>query len=150
MSKISIFVGMALMTLGLIFFVATGSSKPTSLIPTGFGTVILLSGLVALVPKFRKHAAHVAAVFGLLGMLGGLGMGLPKLLKGNVERPAAVWEQIILGVICLAYLVFCIRSFISARKAMRADAGAGAAGAAGAAAPAPRPAGQKDPRPAED
>jgi hypothetical protein len=56
------------------------SGAYTSLIPSGFGTLIFLSGLISVfAPEIRKHLMHVAALVGLLGTLGGLGMGLPKL-----------------------------------------------------------------------
>lgn len=125
MSKISIFFGLLLVTLGLAFFVATGSEKVTALIPTFLGTAIGVFGMVSLVPKLRKHAAHGAALIGLIGVLGGLGMGTKTVMAGNVERPAAVIEQFLMGVICVVYLVFCVKSFIAARKAMKA-ANAGA------------------------
>ena len=122
MSKISIFFGLLLVTLGLAFYVATGSEQTTALIPTFLGCFIMLLGMIALVPKFRKHAAHGAALAGLIGILGGLGMGLKTMISGNVERPPAVAEQLIMGVICVGYLAFCVKSFISARKAMKASA----------------------------
>ena len=124
MSKISIFFGLLLVTLGLAFYVATGSEKITALIPTFLGVPIMILGLIALVPKYRKHAAHIAALFGLFGVLGGLGMGLKTVMSGTVERPLAVAEQFIMGIICVVYLVLCVKSFISARKAMKAEAAA--------------------------
>lgn len=122
MSKISIFFGLLLVTLGLAFYVATGSEKITALIPSFLGAAIILLGTIALVPKYKKHAAHGAALVGLLGILGGLGMGLKTVMAGNVERPLAVAEQFIMGIICIVYLVLCVKSFISARKAMKAAA----------------------------
>ena len=122
MSKISIFFGLLLVTLGLAFYVATGSEKTTALIPAFLGVVIGILGLVALVPKFKKHAAHGATLAGLLGVFGGLGMGLRTVMAGNVERPLAVVEQFLMGAICVVYLFFCVKSFIAARKAMKAEA----------------------------
>ena len=122
MSKISIFFGLLLVTLGLAFYVATGSEKITALIPAFLGAAIGLLGMVALVPKYRKHAAHGAALVGLIGILGGLGMGLKTVMSGPVERPLAVTEQFLMGIICVVYLFFCVKSFIAARKAMKAEA----------------------------
>jgi len=119
MPKLAILFGVILDLLGVGAFVATGAV--TSLIPTIFGSVILVSGVVALVrPGLRKHVMHVAALFGLLGTLGGLGMGLPKLgmlLDGTAARPVAVGMQIAMGVICLVFLALCVKSFIDARRA---------------------------------
>ncbi|MGK0185045.1 MAG: hypothetical protein ACI9R3_000820 [Verrucomicrobiales bacterium] len=137
MSKISIFFGLLLVTLGLAFYVATGSEKVTALIPSFLGAVIILLGAVALVPKFKKHAAHGAALAGLLGILGGLGMGLKAVMSaGDIEHPLAVTEQFIMGIICVFYLILCVKSFIGARKAMKA--------AATTATPAPETSGSND------
>ena len=121
MSKISLFFGLLLFTVGLAFYVATGSEMVTALIPAFLGGLIGILGLVALVPKFRMHAAHVAALVGLIGVLGGLGMGLKTAFSGDIERPLAMVEQLLMGAICLVYLGFCVKSFIQARKAMKAE-----------------------------
>ncbi|MDA0814114.1 MAG: hypothetical protein O3C21_17205 [Verrucomicrobia bacterium] len=55
-------------------------------------------------------------------MLGGLGMGLKTVASGNIEHPFAVTEQFMMGIICVVYLVFCVKSFIAARKAMKVSA----------------------------
>jgi len=126
MPLISIFFGALLDALGFGAFVATGATHFTSLIPSLFGTVILLCGIVAMArPGTRKHVMHVAALFGLLGTLGGLGMGLPKLasvLEGTAQRPLAVWMQIAMGCICLLFVALCIKSFIDARRATKPGA----------------------------
>lgn len=119
MPKLAIVFGAILDVIGTVAFVMTGAV--TSLIPSFFGTVILLCGIVALVrPGLRKHVMHVAALFGLLGTAGGLGMGLPKLgtlLDGTAQRPMAVSMQLAMGVICLVFLALCVKSFIDARRA---------------------------------
>lgn len=125
MPKLAIVFGLILDVLGVGAFVATGATHFTSLIPSFFGTVIMLCGLLAVVrPGIRKHAMHVAAVFGLLGTFGGLGMGLPKLgllLAGTASRPLAVSMQIAMGVISLIFLALCVKSFIDARRARPED-----------------------------
>lgn len=119
MPKLAIVFGVILDVIGTVAFVMTGAA--TSLIPSFFGTVILLCGIVALVrPGLRKHVMHVAALFGLLGTAGGLGMGLPKLgtlLDGTAQRPMAVSMQLAMGVICLVFVALCVKSFIDARRA---------------------------------
>jgi len=119
MPKLTIVFGAILDVIGTVAFVMTGAV--TSLIPSFFGTVILLCGIVALVrPGLRKHVMHVAALFGLLGTAGGLGMGLPKLgtlLDGTAQRPMAVSMQLVMGVICLVFVALCVKSFIDARRA---------------------------------
>jgi hypothetical protein len=75
-------------------------------------------------PKIRMHLMHVAALMGLVGTLGGLGMGVPKvgaLIAGTAERPVAAGMQIVMGVVCLAFLVLCVKSFIDARRARKSE-----------------------------
>jgi hypothetical protein len=62
---------------------------------------------------------HIAAVIGLLGFVGAA-RGLTRIgavLAGEpVERPAAVIAQSLMAVICLIFVVLCVRSFINARR----------------------------------
>ena len=121
MPTLAIVFGIVLNAMGFGAYVASGAF--TSLIPAGFGTIIFLSGLASVfVPKIRMHLMHVAALVGLLGTLGGLGMGLPKLgalLSGTAARPLASGMQIAMGVVCLIFLVLCVKSFIDARRARK-------------------------------
>ena len=118
MPKLAIIFGIVLDALGVAAFIATGATHLTALIPSGFGTIIFLCGILAHVrPDLRKHAMHVAAMFGLFGTLGGLGMGLGTVLSGPVQRPVAVVLQISMGLIALVFLVLCVKSFIDARRA---------------------------------
>lgn len=125
MPTTSIIFGTILATAGVIAYIATGASSPTALIPSGFGAVLLACGIAGVTfPKARMHVMHVAALAGLLGTLGGLGMGLPAtpaLLAGTAERPLAVIMQLVLGSFSLVFLVLCVRSFIAARRARKAE-----------------------------
>lgn len=126
MPLLSISYGLILILLGLegytntlgIFQVTDLHSK-TALIPGGFGVALLLCGLLAVKSSIRMHVMHIAAMVGLLGTIGGLAMGgreLSALMSGTAQRPAAVKMQLTMGVICLAFLVMCVRSFINARR----------------------------------
>jgi len=125
MPTLAIVFGIILDALGFGAYVATGSHSPTALIPAFFGTIIFLCGLLSVfIPKIRMHLMHVAALVGLLGTLGGLGMGLPKLgalIAGTAERPLAAGMQIAMGVLCLVFLVLCVKSFIDARRARKSE-----------------------------
>ena len=121
MPKTTMLFGVALIVLGVVGYVATGGVSITALIPAAFGIVLVLLGWLALNERFRKHAMHVAVVVGLLGFLGtarGL-MGLPRLLSGDVERPAAVAAQGVMAILMLVYVALGVRSFIAARRARR-------------------------------
>ena len=127
MALLSITYGVVLILLGLEgytntigLFNVTDLHSPTALIPAGFGVALLLCGLFAVKASIRMHVMHAAALIGLLGTIGGLGMGgrqFSALWNGTAERPAAVKLQLTMGVICLAFLVMCVKSFIDARIA---------------------------------
>lgn len=120
MPKVTVLLGGLLIVLGGGFFVATGSTAVTALIPAFFGVPVLLLGAVAAQgsEKVRMHTMHAAVMITLLGALAGLGMGVPKLLAGNMR--AAPIEQALMGVICVVHVVLSVRSFIAARKARQA------------------------------
>lgn len=131
MPLLSIAYGVLLILLGLegytntlgLFNVQELYSKSALLIPGGLGLVLVICGLLAVKPSLRMHVMHLAALVGLAGTIGGFAMSLPKLgalFSGSAERPSAVKMQLTMGVICLAFLVMCIRSFIAARRRRKA------------------------------
>jgi hypothetical protein len=119
MPTLAIVFGLILEAMGIGAYFLSGTQSFTALIPSFFGSAILLSGMVGMVfHKARMHVMHLAALVGLLGTLGGLGMGLPKLgalMAGTTERPVAVIMQIAMGVVCLVFLGMCVKSFVDAR-----------------------------------
>ena len=120
MAKITIGLGLVLIALGLGGYFGTGRASVTALIPAFFGLPLLLLGLVALNERMRKHAIHIAVIVGLLGCAGtarGL-MKLPVLLTGGeIARPTAVAIQAAMAIVCLIYVLTCVRSFVKARRA---------------------------------
>ena len=121
MAKLTIAVGVLLILVGIGFYLGIGESSMTALIPTLFGLPILAFGLVARDEFKRKHAMHAAVLFGLLGFLGSFGMSFRKLMAMMqgipMERPLAVVEQLVMAIICAAFVIACIVSFIQARRA---------------------------------
>ena len=66
---------------------------------------------------------HAAATVASLGALAGLGRGLSKLGALMGDDPTAKRATIItlvMGVLCLIYVVLSVRSFIAVRKAREA------------------------------
>lgn len=120
MPKITILFGGLLIVLGVGFFVGTGSTAVTALIPAFFGVPVALLGAVAAQgsEKVRMHTMHAAVMITLLGALAGLGMGAKTLIAGG--RTVAGVEQVLMGVICVVHVVLSVRSFIAARKARQA------------------------------
>lgn len=125
MAKVTILVGIALMLLGIGFYLLAGESSITALIPTFFGLPIFAFGLVARDEFKRKHAMHAAVLFGLLGFLGSFSMGFPKwrilFSGGEIPHPLAAWEQLAMAIICGVFVILCVNSFIAARKAKQLD-----------------------------
>jgi hypothetical protein len=124
MPTLALLVGVALVALGLGTWIGTGAQAPTALIPAVLGLLIAGAGLLARNPRLRMHAMHAAVLVALLGVLGCIPgvLRLPALLGGTAERPVAVVAQTLTFVICLAFVVSAVRSFIEARRS-RASAG---------------------------
>jgi uncharacterized membrane protein len=121
MPAFTIFIGVVMIALGAIGFIAT--SSVTSLIPAFFGAFFEAFGVLALFkPDWRKHMMHAAALLSLIGFAGIIGRvvgKLPALFAGQPVEPSAlaVWLQLTFSLLCLVYLVACIRSFVMARFA---------------------------------
>ena len=94
MSKISLGFGVILILLGLGFFVGTGSTAKTALIPAFLGCGIAVSGALAMKPSLRPIFAHLALVLGALGVLAGIGMGAKTGLQKGLTSSAI--EQLLM------------------------------------------------------
>ncbi|HZZ41178.1 MAG TPA: hypothetical protein VFE06_18715 [Acidobacteriaceae bacterium] len=121
MAKLTIGFGVLLIVLGVGNFVITGSVHPTALIPVWFGIVLAACGALAVVsPARRMLWMHMAVTIGLLGFLFPGFMAVKEWVGahgGPLAHPAAVEEQAAMAVICLAFTLLCVRSFIAARRA---------------------------------
>lgn len=119
MAKITIFVGVFLVLLGIGFFIGTGMEHRTALIPAAFGAVLIIVGRQARLEARRKHAMHIAVVIALLGF-GGTVRSLGKVAQyfsgQPVDRPAAVIAQSIMAIVLGLFVGLTIRSFIQARR----------------------------------
>jgi hypothetical protein len=119
MPYITMTLGSLLLLVGIGFYVGTGATSITALIPAFLGVPIEIAGLLALREAWRKHAMHAAVLIALLGFLGsapGL-LQLPALLSGaEVARPAAVFAQSITALLCLVFVALAVNSFIQARR----------------------------------
>jgi|TARA_B100001063_G_scaffold240084_1_gene264569 hypothetical protein len=115
MAKTTIGFAAALIILGLLSWILTGRSSATALIPSGFGLVLAVAGLIAMVDRYRKHALHAAAVISMLGIAGSLQRALPTAISGGELRVATA-SQLLMTLFLLCFLVLLIRSFIMARR----------------------------------
>lgn len=119
MTRLTTIVGGLLVITGVLAFVLTATSSITALIPAFVGGLILICAAVASRPSLHRHGIHAALVVALLGALGSV-MNVVKvgqLFTGAAERPAAIITSLILFVLCVAYVVIGVRSFVVARKA---------------------------------
>lgn len=119
MTRLTTIVGGLLVITGVLAFVLTATSSVTALIPAFVGGLILICAAIASRPALHRHGIHAALVVALLGALGSV-MNVVKigqLFTGTAERPAAIITSLILFVLCVAYVVIGIRSFVAARKA---------------------------------
>lgn len=120
MPGITIAFGLVLIAIGVIGYVATGMQHMTALIPAFAGAIFAALGLGALNRGARKHVMHAAAALAVLGFLGtarGLINFFRLIAGGTVERPAAVYAQAAMAVLCLIFVGLCVRSFVAARRA---------------------------------
>lgn len=128
MARITLFTGILLVLLGVgayLVYLPTSHSSPTALIPAAFGLLLLGLGWLGRSERWRMHAMHAAALVAVLGLAGsarGL-LSLPALLSGGeVARPGAVVAQSAMAVICLAFVVLAVQSFVAARLRRRSQA----------------------------
>lgn len=119
MPSLTIAYSIALILLGLIGYFVTAQSSKTALIPAAFGIVVLILRILALKETIRKTAMHIASALGLLGFLGGL-RGIPPFVSlisgGEVARQGAAISQTIMSLLSLIFFLFCLKSFIDARR----------------------------------
>ena len=122
MAKLTIGFGILLIALGAFGYVATGSIHPTALIPAGIGLFFVLFGVMANTENSKKRMLwmHISVTVALLVFLGTIPADIDtiRLSRGAFfAHPAAIEEKGALSLLCLLYVLFCIRSFIAARRA---------------------------------
>lgn len=113
MAPVSVGFGITLIILGVASYLGTDRVSPTALIPAAFGLALLLLGCLALKESFRKHAMHLAAMIGLVGLIGGLARLISKGI--NLQSTASVCT-LVMTVLCAAFVLLCVRSFIMAKR----------------------------------
>ena len=118
MPLVTIAVGGLLSALGILGYAFSESHSLTALIPLVFGTLLEACGALALRPEFKKHAMHGASVLALLGVVGSAAgfISFLRMITGSaVARPLGAQMQAAMFVVCLVFLLLCVRSFREAR-----------------------------------
>jgi hypothetical protein len=122
MAKVTLVFAALLLILGVLGFVATGSTHYTALIPALLGLLLGIFGALALSPDAgrRKLFMHINVTLALLGFLG-TAMGLIEWFRmmggAAVKNVQATESKASMAMLCLIYVFLCVRSFIAARKA---------------------------------
>jgi hypothetical protein len=121
-APIAIVFGVLLSILGIVLFGLADPDRPrgTALIPTGFGSALIILGVVSRNEKARKHAMHGAALLALIGFLIPAYRAIRDLLGEAPVNHLAISGQLIMAVLCAVFLVLCVKSFIAARRARQA------------------------------
>jgi hypothetical protein len=125
LAKLTIGFGVLLGLIGVGYFVATGSTHPTALIPLWFGLALIICGTLAVTEDTRRRMLwmHIAVTIALLGFLFPGFMAIKEWLaagSGPLAHPAAVYEQAVMSIVCLILTALCVRSFIDARRSRAA------------------------------
>lgn len=115
MPRLTIVFALLLIVLGAVAYFATGRTSLTALIPAAFGAALLFLGGLAYREHLRKHAMHAASIVGLLGLIGGLERPVRAAVAGELHGSPALVAQLLTVLICGAYFVLCVRSFVQAR-----------------------------------
>jgi hypothetical protein len=120
MPKLTQIFAIILIVLGVAGYVLSGAASVTALIPAVFGLPVLAFGILAARPGSRRalwmHLAVVIMFLGVLGTARALPSALALLSGGEVARPGAVVAQVVMALICLAYVALSVRSFVQARR----------------------------------
>jgi hypothetical protein len=118
MPSTSIACGVLLILLGVIGYVyglTENAASVTALIPAFFGIVLVLLGFLSKSKEnLRKHLMHAAVLVALIGFLVTAGRLLSKL--GSLTLTAATISTVLMALICLIFVILCVKSFIDARR----------------------------------
>jgi peptidoglycan/LPS O-acetylase OafA/YrhL len=127
LATISMLFGILMTSLGVVLYTATyylhrsdptpSGPAPTALIPAAFGIALVLLGAFARgsSERSRKHIMHLAALIGLIGTIAPL-VVLAVRWKGWGPAPIGM---IIFAALSGLFLILCINSFLSVRRARK-------------------------------
>jgi hypothetical protein len=121
MPRITLYTGTLLIFLGIVFYVLTGSTDATALLPCWFGLAFAICGSLAATGTDRKLKLfmHIAVTISLLAFLTGAILAIRELILSGgfpLLHPHTAEEQVLMALICQLFTVLCIRSFIAARR----------------------------------
>jgi hypothetical protein len=118
-AKLTISFGVVLVLVSAGFWLATGRTESAALHPAGIGVLLVLCGVLANTENVKQRMIwmHVAVTAGLVGFLLTGVRAVLTLVKGTIAaNPLGFDERVVIALVCLVYVVLCVRSFIAARR----------------------------------
>jgi hypothetical protein len=99
---------------GYLYGISTGHASVTALIPAAFGLALAILGAIGKAKEsLRKHLMHVAVLIALIGCI----VPAVRLLRmPEYTMNAAFFAQLGMSLVCLAFVILSVRSFINARR----------------------------------
>jgi len=119
MVRITIIFGVLLIALGLGDYYIRSANRLTELIPAALGFTMVVLGLVGLKASLRKNAMHAAVLLGLLGFAFNV-RALSDLGQEILKSPD--FAQSLMALLCGAFMVMAVKSFVDARRSRPAAA----------------------------
>ncbi|MGI8494007.1 MAG: hypothetical protein ACR2L1_01680 [Pyrinomonadaceae bacterium] len=118
MPSTAIFSGGLLILLGIVgyvFSIVDGNTSLTALIPAAFGLLLVLFGAIAKSKEnLRMHLMHAAVLVGLVGFIIPVYRIISKI--NEIKVSLAIMSQAAMALICLVFVILCVKSFIDARR----------------------------------
>lgn len=101
--------------IGYVFSIIDGNQSATALIPAAFGLLLAVLGAVARAKEsLRMHVMHVAVLIGLLGFIIPAWRIVSRI--SDIKVSLAILSQAAMVLICLVFVILCVKSFIDARR----------------------------------
>lgn len=122
MAKTTISFGVVLILLGIFGYAGSHSHTPLALIPAAVGLALSILGFLAMTDDAKKRMLfmHVAVTIGLLGFLATIKSVVDYFHwrhGAQFAHPVVVQANAAMSILLLVFVIFCVRSFIAARKA---------------------------------
>lgn len=125
MAKLTLMFGLLLVLLGIWGYMESGVHSQSALLPAYFGIALGVLGSMARTnnAKTRMMVMHIAVTVGLVGFLASMSgiWAWVNMEKGlYTPQPLLVEEKAATALLLLFFVLLCVRSFISARRARQA------------------------------
>ena len=99
---------------GYLYGMSAGHASLTALIPAAFGLALIILGVIGKANEaLRKHMMHIAVLIALIGCV----IPAVRVLRmSEFTFSAAVIAQLAMSLVCLAFVILSVRSFVNARR----------------------------------